>query len=262
MFSAHSGSLRLFRFSGIQVYVHWTWFAIALVRVPSLIGVDVTLPTAIAIYLTLFAIVLIHEFGHSLACRQTGGRTHDIVLWPFGRIAYVRRPRPGATLWSIAAGPLVNVVLVPVLAALAWASSAAGFTNQVAGLAAYWRVVQVINISLLVFNLIPVYPLDGGQILQSLLWFLVGRTRSLHVVSVFGLIGVAAFGVWALVERDFWLGFIALFLGQRCWMGLQQAKAMAALQRLPRHSGFTCPTCHIAPPGWPALVVCQMPESL
>ena len=64
--------------------------------------------------LALFLIVLIHEFGHQLACRQVGGKTHDIILWPLGGVAYVSPPqRPGAQLWSIAAGPLVNVVLFP-----------------------------------------------------------------------------------------------------------------------------------------------------
>ena len=61
-------------------------------------------------------IVLIHEFGHQLACRSVGGQTHDIVLWPLGGVAYVSPPqRPGAQLWSIAAGPLVNVILFPIL---------------------------------------------------------------------------------------------------------------------------------------------------
>jgi Zn-dependent protease len=66
--------------------------------------------------LALFLIVLTHEFGHALACRSVGGRANLIVLWPLGGVAYVDPPqRPGAQLWSIAAGPLVNVVLVPVL---------------------------------------------------------------------------------------------------------------------------------------------------
>src|SRR5207248_8681913 len=70
-------------------------------------------------YLALFLIVLMHEFGHALACRQVGGKADRIVLWPLGGVAYVDPPqRPGATLWSIAAGPLVNVALMPVLALL------------------------------------------------------------------------------------------------------------------------------------------------
>lgn len=68
----------------------------------------------IAEYLALFGIVLLHEFGHALACRQVGGKAERVVLWPLGGIALVQPPpRPGALLWSIAAGPLVNLVLVP-----------------------------------------------------------------------------------------------------------------------------------------------------
>ena len=77
-------------------------------------------------YLALFAIVLLHEFGHALACRQVGGRAEQIVLWPLGGVAYVDPPqRPGATLWSIAAGPLVNVVLAPLLIGSYWLAARA-----------------------------------------------------------------------------------------------------------------------------------------
>src|SRR6478672_1278221 len=70
----------------------------------------------VAEYLALFLIVTLHEFGHAMACRQVGGTANQIVLWPLGGVAYVDPPpRPGATLWSIAAGPLVNVVLMPLL---------------------------------------------------------------------------------------------------------------------------------------------------
>jgi Zn-dependent protease len=252
MIDTRTGTLKLFRFAGIQVFLHWSWFLIALIRIPSFLGRDVTLPAAIAIYVTLFAIVLLHEFGHSLACRQVGGQTHDIILWPLGGIAFVSPPpRPGATLWSIAAGPLVNVALVPVLYLLARATAMTGLMDQFPGLVAYWRVVQAINIGLLIFNVIPVYPLDGGQILQSLLWFPFGRVRSLQIAAWIGLVGVAGFVVLAIFQGDLWLGFIALFLGQRCWIGLREARVISALQQLPRHTGFACPTCHTAPPGGP-----------
>lgn len=247
-----SGSLRLFRFAGIQVYLHWSWFAVALIRIPAFVGENVSLPTAVAIYVTLFAIVLMHEFGHSLACRQTGGQTHDIILWPLGGIAFVSPPpRPGATLWSIAAGPLVNVALVPILAGLAYLSHSLGWNDHLPELHAYWRTVNFINFSLLIFNIIPVYPLDGGQILQSILWFWLGRIRSLQVAAKIGLVGVAAFVVLALIAGDLWLGLIALFLGQRCWVGLREARALQSLERMPRHVGFGCPNCHRAPPGGP-----------
>src|ERR1051325_3889276 len=118
MLPTQQGSIRLFRFAGIQVYLHWSWFLIALYEVnrsrmyPSVFW-------NVLEYVSLFGIVLMHEFGHALACRQVGGRADQIVLWPLGGVAYVSPPqRPGAMLWSIAAGPLVNVVLFPILTGL------------------------------------------------------------------------------------------------------------------------------------------------
>src|SRR3954469_2617283 len=110
------GTIRLFKFRGIQVYLHFSWFLIAAYQLTQLKAMYRSPIWAIAEYLSLFAIVLLHEFGHALACRQTGGEANQIVLWPLGGIAFVNPPRrPGAMLWSIAAGPLVNVVLFPIL---------------------------------------------------------------------------------------------------------------------------------------------------
>src|SRR5262249_47670399 len=119
------GSLRLFRVAGIDVSVHWTWLVVAYFRIqwraadvpPEL---SYSSPVWYLIeYLALFGIVLLHEFGHALACRSVGGVANRIVLWPLGGIAFVNPPpRPGALLWCIAAGPLVNVALVPLTVGL------------------------------------------------------------------------------------------------------------------------------------------------
>ena len=115
MLQSNAGSFRLFRLFGIDVWLHWSWFVVAYLQFQ--VGGD-RFNNAfwhIATYLSLFSIVLLHEFGHSLACKSVGGHADRIVLWPLGGVAFVRPPaRPGAVLWSIAAGPLVNVVLVPV----------------------------------------------------------------------------------------------------------------------------------------------------
>src|SRR5580765_3695175 len=114
------GSIRLFRFSGIDVFLHWSWFVVAIYEIQCRTGRYTSVTWNVLEYLGLFLIVLTHEFGHALACRQVGGNANRIVLWPLGGVAYVDPPqRPGATLWSIAAGPLVNVVLVPLLGYLA-----------------------------------------------------------------------------------------------------------------------------------------------
>src|SRR6478672_4426788 len=110
------GTIRLFQFSGITVYLHFSWFLIAAYEFSRRIAVYTSPVWAAFEYIALFAIVLLHEFGHALACRQTGGIANRIVLWPLGGIAFVNPPRrPGAMLWSIAAGPLVNVILLPIL---------------------------------------------------------------------------------------------------------------------------------------------------
>src|SRR5664279_846261 len=110
------GSIRLFHFLGIDVFLHWSWFLLAVIEIQSRVGKYTSVVWNVLEYLALFLIVLTHEYGHALACRQVGGRANQIVLWPLGGVAYVDPPqRPGATLWSIAAGPLVNVVLLPVL---------------------------------------------------------------------------------------------------------------------------------------------------
>src|SRR5579862_1596562 len=118
--SGHKGSIHLFRFSGIDVFLHWSWFLVAVFEINSRKGSYSSITWNVLEYLALFLIVTMHEFGHALACRQVGGTSNQIVLWPLGGVAYVNPPpRPGATLWSLAAGPLVNVGLFPIFSAVA-----------------------------------------------------------------------------------------------------------------------------------------------
>src|ERR1700746_2721684 len=124
---SRQSSLHLFRFKGIDVFLHWSWFVIAIFEINGRNRSYTSFTWNVAEYLALFAIVLMHEFGHALACRQVGGVANRIVLWPLGGVAYVDPPpRPGATLWSIAAGPLVNVVLLPVFAGLYFVARSSG----------------------------------------------------------------------------------------------------------------------------------------
>ena len=107
-----SGSFRLFRIAGIEVFLHWSWFIVAVFDINNRRDSYSSLAWNAAEYVALFVIVLLHEFGHALACRQVGGQANRIILWPLGGVAFVAPPpRPGATLWAIAAGPLVNLVL-------------------------------------------------------------------------------------------------------------------------------------------------------
>lgn len=243
------GTIRLFRFSGIDVFLHWSWFLVAIFEIQSRAGRYSSVTWNILEYLALFLIVTLHEFGHALACRQVGGTVNRIVLWPLGGVAYVDPPpRPGATLWSIAAGPLVNVALAPVLAALYFFARSSGWAESMPDVFRLINAVLWIDVGLLIFNVLPVYPLDGGQILRSLLWFVLGRARSLMAAAVIGFLGVAGFIFLAVRVGDSWLGIIAIYMAFNCWNGFKQAQALSRLAQLPRREGYSCPTCHNAPP--------------
>ncbi len=249
MLPTQKGSVRLFRFTGIDVFLHWSWFLVAVYSINSRSKNYSSLTWNVLEYLALFLIVLLHEFGHALACRQVGGQANQIVLWPLGGVAYVSPPvRPGATLWSIAAGPLVNVVLTPVLFLLLFAAGKSGWENTSPDAFKFLGMIFKINLVLMIFNLLPVYPLDGGQILRSLLWFVLGRARSLMVAAIIGLVGVSGFIVFALYEQDVWLGVMSAFILMNCWRGFLEARVLLRLAAVPRREGWACPDCKSAPP--------------
>src|SRR5438874_12514640 len=160
MTAIRQGSIRLFRLAGVNVSLHWSWFLVAAFEISGRSKTYSSLTWNVLEYLALFLIVLLHEYGHALACRQVGGTSNQIVLWPLGGVGYVDPPpRPGAMLWSIAAGPLVNVVLLPVTICLALFLPVLvpGASDD---LVRYCNIIAKINAGLLIFNILPIYPLD------------------------------------------------------------------------------------------------------
>jgi Zn-dependent protease len=227
-----SGAFRIFRVAGIQVYLHFTWFLVAWYEISSSKYRYQSVTWAVAEYVGLFAIVLLHEFGHAFACRSSGGRAERIVLWPLGGLAFVDPPpRPGAVLWSIAAGPLINVVLYPFLHLLLFSAGPA-LHNLSPDLLRLVYNIWRINLGLLIFNLLPVFPLDGGQIVRALLWFKLGPIRSLKIAGMLGVIGSILLGGLALFlggvsGGSLWLVLIAFFLLSQAMAAIQRANAIA-----------------------------------
>ncbi len=240
--------MRLFAISGIEVYLHWTWFLVVIYEFERPMGRYSSPIWNVLEVLALFGIITLHEFGHAFACRQVGGTANRIVLWPLGGVAFVSPPqRPGATLWSIAAGPLVNVALFVALFPIGLLGAWYDWSRTAPNLHIFMDMVLGINALLLIFNLLPIYPLDGGQILRSLLWYGLGRARSLMVTTVVGFIGMSALVVYAVLVHSLWIGIIAAFVLYSCWGGLQHARALARLAKLPRREGFACPSCKSTP---------------
>ena len=219
------GSIRLFRVAGIEVFLHWSWFLVAVYEVQVWRSMFSSPIWAVLLYLGLFVLVTMHEFGHALACRQVGGRAERIVLWPLGGIAFVSPPpRAGAMLWSIAAGPMVNLLLLPILTYAQHAAGRAGWvnTNVDAYLVLLW--LWRINLMLLLFNLLPIYPLDGGQIVRALLWFPLGQIRSLFIATGIGFVGGGVLLLWAFSQQSIWIGIMAFFLLSQAAVGWRQAQ--------------------------------------
>lgn len=252
-----NGSLRLFRFLGVTVFVHWSWALVAALQIwwrsrPPAPGAPPEYPLYFhaALYLCLFAIVLLHEYGHALACKSVGGKAERIVLWPLGGLAFVQPPpRPGALLWSIAAGPLVNVILLPLtlipaflmgLMSMRWGDTGMG--------TAFIVSLAVMNLAILVFNLLPFYPLDGGQILRALLWFVCGPGLSLVIAACVGIVGSAFLAILAFMAGGIFLAVIVAFMGLQCFAALRVGRGMMQLEKSPRRPEVRCPACGVHPP--------------
>lgn len=254
MNSVRPGGLKLFRLFDIDVYLHWAWAIVAYYSFQRRAPAYHQPLWAMAEILSLFAIVLMHEYGHALACRSTGGRAEYILLWPLGGVAFVNPPfRPGAMLWSIVAGPLVNVVLTPILFGLYFGYSMMGGTPN-PDVDQFLNSLLVINIVLLIFNMLPIYPLDGGKIVWSVLWFFIGPSRSLTIAAYTGLVGVAIGIGYALMVGDVWLVLIAGYAAFQCKRGLDDAKVLKYQEPVKRArvpDMISCPSCRKPPPQGP-----------
>jgi Zn-dependent protease len=223
-----NGNLALGRLGGVQVRIHWSWLVVFALIVWSLAATvfpsqnpelsdGVHLAMAVAAALLFFATVLLHELGHAWQARRDGLEIDGITLWLFGGVAQFKGafPNPGAEFRIAIAGPLVTVVLSGGFALLALA----GLPSAVDGVAAW---LGYINLTLLVFNLIPALPLDGGRVLRAALWRARGdlgwATRvAADVGRGFGYLFIALGVFMFIVEGSFsgaWLAFIGWFLLQ------------------------------------------------
>ncbi|CAA9253127.1 MAG: hypothetical protein AVDCRST_MAG04-2213 [uncultured Acetobacteraceae bacterium] len=176
----------------------------------------------------LFACVLLHEFGHVFAARRYGVQTPDITLLPIGGVARLERipEKPSEELVVALAGPAVNVVIAALLFLVLGGlpSMDDGTQVQNPGVGLLGRLAWV-NITLVVFNLIPAFPMDGGRVLRALLAYRLGYTRGTRIAAGVGQAVAFALGLAGLFGNPL-LIFIALFV----YMGAA-AEASAAQMR-------------------------------
>jgi stage IV sporulation protein FB len=238
-----AGSVPLFTIFGIRVRAHAALIVtVALVFLFGL-GEGASSASARVQFITmLFAIVLLHEFGHCFAARYMGGEANDILMTPIGGLAFAMAPRkPWPTFVTVAAGPAVNVVIcllcgfalywiVGVFPLGPWSFSRAfdsPLTEGWANVGSYLLWIYTISYSLLLFNLLPVFPLDGGQMLQAALWRPYGYYRSMLWTMNVGIVGGALMIAYGIITfGSLWGGLLLVFIGLSCLLTCQQTRRM------------------------------------
>ncbi len=227
-----SWSLRIIRVAGIDVKIHLTFLLLlAWIGFTYYLqgGATVAFQGVLFIVL-LFACVLLHEFGHALAARRYGILTPDITLLPIGGVARLQRmpDKPGQELVVALAGPLVNVLiallLFLVLGRMAGVEELAQLEDPRVSLLA--KLLSV-NIALVLFNLIPAFPMDGGRVLRALLAMRMDYVRATQIAASTGQGLAFLFGFWGLFNNPL-LIFIALFV----YLGAAQEASLVQMRDL------------------------------
>ncbi|MCS6953435.1 MAG: site-2 protease family protein [Bryobacterales bacterium] len=224
-------SWKIAEFAGIGVYVHATFtLLIAWVVLTHWLegqSLEATLAGVLFI-LALFACVVLHEFGHALAARRFGIATRDITLLPIGGVARLERmpDDPRQELWVALAGPAVNVGIAALL--YLWLDLTGGW-QPVDALTvtrgSFAERLLLVNVFLVVFNMLPAFPMDGGRVLRAALAMRMEYTRATQIAASLGQAMALLFGFLGFFYNPFLL-FIALFV----WMGAAQEASMVQMK--------------------------------
>ena len=224
-------SVKIGRFLGIDVYIHLTFLLLlGLVGTAHWVNgrsLDAAM-AGVLFFAGLFLCVLLHEYGHALAARRYGIATRDITLLPIGGVARLERmpDKPAQELVVALAGPLVNVVIA---AGLYIGLQLSGHWQPLSSLSAtsgsLVERLMVVNVFLVLFNLLPAFPMDGGRVLRALLALRMEYARATRVAATIGQGMAFVFGAVGLFVNPMLL-LIALFV----WIGAAQEAAAVQMK--------------------------------
>lgn len=221
-------SLKVGKILGIDVYIHLTFLLLlAFVGAANWVSgrsVEAAI-SGLVFFSLLFLCVLLHEYGHALAARRYGIATHDITLLPIGGVARLEKmpEKPSQELVVALAGPAVNVVIAAALfIGLQVGGNWQPWTTLSATDGSLLQRLLAVNVLLVVFNLLPAFPMDGGRVLRALLAMRMRYARATRVAATIGQAMAFLFGFVGLFGNPFLL-FIALFV----WIGASQEAAAA-----------------------------------
>jgi Zn-dependent protease/predicted transcriptional regulator len=208
-------SVRIARIAGIDVKIHVTFFLLlAWIGMAYYThGGPEAAVRGVAFILALFGCVLLHEFGHAMMARLFGIPTPDITLLPIGGVARLQRmpDKPGQEILVALAGPAVNVVIAAVLFVLGHAGDLSQIETFASPQAGLLPKLAVVNVWLVLFNLLPAFPMDGGRVLRAVLALFMPYATATQVAARIGQGMAFLFGLAGLLGNPMLL-FIALFV--------------------------------------------------
>jgi Zn-dependent protease len=209
-------SYRIGRIAGTDIKVHVTFLLIVALwaaRGYQEGGLSGALAGALAL-LALFACILLHEFGHILMAGRFGVRTPDVILLPIGGVARLERipDEPRQELLIALAGPAVTLAIVVLLYLVLLATGNPVRLDGLDPQGPFLAQLMVVNIYLLLFNLIPAFPMDGGRVLRAILASRLGLVRGTRIAATLGQLLATAGGVYGLVASEPFLILIAFFV--------------------------------------------------
>lgn len=197
-------SWKIGRFFGIDLYIHWSFWLLPFLVLWTQggLGDGEAAVFWLGILAAAFGCVVMHEYGHALAARAFGIGTRDITLYPIGGVARLENlgRKPWQEFWIALAGPAVNVVIVLVLASLMVSAVLVGASPEANNVGlAFLQAVLAINIGMVVFNLLPAFPLDGGRVLRALLAMGLGKLRATQMAARLGAVLAVVIAVGGLL---------------------------------------------------------------
>lgn len=233
---------RIGRPFGIDVFISgWFWLLPIVIFATSFAngGVDAALFDTASV-IALFGCVALHELGHALAARGYGIRTRDITLYPIGGVARLERmpEKPSAEMVIALAGPAVNVGLALLFGGL-WfiGQEMIGQMGSVVGWASdFIARLALANIVLVVFNMIPAFPMDGGRVLRAFLSWFTRRETATTIAGWVGAVFAVLFGLYGLLTVNLLLMFLAVSVFM---MGRQEVQAVRMEEEMKRRRRAT-----------------------
>ena len=217
--------------TGIPIYIHSTFVLViiwvAYVHFAQGEGLAATLAGVLFI-LALFGCVVLHEFGHALTARRYGIRTRDITLLPIGGVARLEKmpDDPRQEFWVALAGPAVNVVIAVGLFVVLSASGGLQPVDEISiTRGPFFQRIMVVNVILVVFNMLPAFPMDGGRVLRAVLAMRMDYSRATQAAASIGQGMALLFALLGLMYNPF-LVFIALFV----WIGAAQEASIVQMK--------------------------------